>query len=335
MRVGILGAGKIAAKIADTIRRMDPLECTCAAVGARDLERARAFADRFGIPTAYGSYEELVRQDTLDLIYIATPMSFHAEQIRLCLDHGRNVLCEKAFTVTARQAREVLALAKQRKLLLAEAIWTRYMPARKMIRACVDSGELGDVWSLSANLGYPRLGTRRLTDPSLGGGALLDLGVYPLNFALMAFGEDIVQVDSSVVRLDTGVDAAESITLVWGNGRTAHLQADIRVSTDRRGVISGTRGYLEVDNINNPEEIRIRDREHQVVRTLALPEKITGYEYEFRACARALAEGRLECEEMPHREILRVMELVEQVRGCWEGREATVHGTVYQERPGV
>ncbi len=317
MRVGIMGAGRIAARIADTIRQMDPEVCCCAAVGAREEERARAFAKARQIPVAYGSYEDLVRDASLDLIYIATPMSFHAEHIRLCLEHGRNVLCEKAFTVTGKEAAEVLALAKEKKLLLAEAIWTRYMPIRRMIREIVDSGELGDVWSLTANLGYPRLARRRLTDPALGGGALLDLGVYPLNFALMAFGEEIAKVDSSVVWLDTGADAAESITLTWDNGRTAALYADMRVQTDRRGIISGTRGYLEVGNINNPQEIRIFDTDHNLVRALSRPAGITGYEYEFEACARALSQGLQECPEMPHREIQRVMDLMDRIRGCW------------------
>lgn len=317
MRVGILGAGKIAAIMADTLDRMDGAEC--AAVAARSLARAEEFAKRFHIPTAYGSYEELAADSSLDLIYIATPHSHHARHMELCLEHGRNVLCEKAFTVNEMEAKRILSLAREKGLLVAEAIWTRYMPSRKLIGQVLESGILGEVTSLTANLGYAIRDKERLREPALAGGALLDVGVYPINFALMAFEGEVASIKSTAVFLDTGVDAADSITLTWPDGRMAVLHASMCALTDRRGVIFGDKAYLEIQNINNCEAIRVCEQKSgRVLQEISIPPQITGYEYEILACKRALEEGRLECEEMPHAEILRVMRIMDQVRDCWK-----------------
>ena len=152
MKMGILGAGRIAVTMAQTIAQMP--DVTSWAVGARSLERAQKFAEEYGFEKAYGSYEELAADPELDLIYVATPHALHAEHIRLCLEHGKNVLAEKAFTLTADQAREVLALAEQKGLLLTEAIWTRYMPMRRKLEEVLESGVIGKPTSLWANLSY-------------------------------------------------------------------------------------------------------------------------------------------------------------------------------------
>ncbi|WP_434310878.1 Gfo/Idh/MocA family protein [Hominifimenecus sp. rT4P-3] len=322
MRVGILGAGKIAAVMADTLNRMEGAEC--AAIGARDWNRAKQFAGQFGIPAAYGSYEELASDPALDLIYIATPHSHHGQHMKLCLSHGKNVLCEKAFTATAKEAEEVLTLAKEKRLLVAEAIWTRYMPSRSLIGEVMESGILGEITSLTANLGYAIRDVERMREPGLAGGALLDLGVYPINFALMAFGNEIENVASTAAFLDTGVDASDSITLTWKDGRMAVLHANMCAQTDRRGMIFGDKAYMEVQNINNCEAIRIYEQPkkgqtgHRLLREISIPKQITGYEYEILACKKALQEGKLECEEMPHAETLRVMRLMDQIRECWK-----------------
>ncbi len=149
------------------------------------------------------------------------------------------MLCEKAFTVNEAQARRVTAMARKRGLLLAEAIWTRYMPSRRLISGIIESGELGRVHSLQANIGYPIWEVERMRSPQLAGGALLDLGVYPINFALMAFGEDAVDVTGEARLLDTGVDAVENITMRWPDGRQACLHATMMGPTDRSGFLYG------------------------------------------------------------------------------------------------
>lgn len=319
MKTAILGAGNIAKSMAAALRGLQKRgeNVEPYAVGARELSRAEAFAREQGFEKAYGSYEELVSDPEIDLVYVATPHSMHCEHMRLALEHGKNVLCEKAFTMNAGQAEEVIALAEKKGLLLAEAIWPRYMPSRQMILDLIDSGMIGTVTSLSANLGYPLTHVERLVRPELCGGALLDLGVYPLNFACMAFPGEIRDVASACVKWETGVDAQNSFTLTFEDGRMAVLYSSMLVQSDRLGVINGDKGYMEVQNINNPEEIRIFDLQRNCIRTIPVPEQINGYEYEVLACREALEKGWTECPQMPHAETLRMMKVMDGLRKSW------------------
>ena len=319
MKTAILGAGNIAKSMAAALRGLQKRgeNVEPYAVGARELSRAEAFAREQGFEKAYGSYEELVSDPEIDLVYVATPHSMHCEHTRLALEHGKNVLCEKAFTMNAGQAEEVIALAEKKGLLLAEAIWPRYMPSRQMILDLIDSGVIGTVTSLSANLGYPLTHVERMVRPELCGGALLDLGVYPLNFACMAFPGEIRDVASACVKWETGVDAQNSFTLTFEDGRMAVLYSSMLVQSDRLGVINGDKGYMEVQNINNPEEIRIFDLQRTCIRTIPVPEQINGYEYEVLACREALEKGWTECPQMPHAETLRMMKVMDGLRKSW------------------
>lgn len=203
MKVGILGAGAIAAKMADTIAKMEGVENY--AVGSRSGEKARAFAKAHGIKKAYASYEELLSDSDVDLVYIATPHSHHHEWTIKALKSGRNVLCEKAFAANAKQAEEMIKLAGEKKLLLAEAIWTRYMPSRKIIDDLIKAGEIGEVDCVDSNLGYCIDGKERLMKPELAGGCLLDLTVYCLNFSSMILGDRIKKIDARMIPTDTGL----------------------------------------------------------------------------------------------------------------------------------
>ena len=315
MNLGILGAGSIARKMAATVAGMQ--EVTSYAVAARDKTRAAAFEAEFGFQKSYGSYEEMVRDPEVDLVYIATPHSLHYEQVKLCLNHGKHVLCEKAFTQNAEQAQEILDLAKEKKLLLTEAIWTRYMPMRETLDDVVKSGIIGTITSLTANLGYALGHVERLQEPSLAGGALLDLGVYPINFALMVFGTEIDKIVSSAVLTEKGVDARNSITICYRDGKTANLYSDMMAVTDRRGIIFGDKGWIEVENINNCEGIKVYNKNYERIASYETPKQITGYEYEVEACIEALKKGALECPQMPHSETMRVMKIMDQLRKEW------------------
>ncbi len=317
MNIGILGAGHIAGKMADTIARMDREKYCCYAVASRSLEKARSFARRFGVARACGSYEEMLADPAVDLVYIATPHSHHAAQAEQCIAAGKPVLCEKAFTATAAQAEGVLARARGRGIFITEAIWTRYMPSRRVIREIVDSGVLGRVHSIQADIGYPLGVVRRIREPDLAGGALLDIGIYPINFALMAFGDGIDQVHAHALMSPEGVDLVDSITLVWPDGRLASLHATALTPTGRMGYIYGEDGYLAVTNINNPERIVRYDRDHRPVEEYPLPVQISGYEYEVEACRLALERGDLECPQMTHDQTLSVMRLMDAIRARW------------------
>lgn len=313
--LGILGAGKIAGTMAATVDKMD--SARLCAVGSRDLQKAKQFAEKYGIPKSYGSYVELVQDKDVDLIYVATPHSEHYEHVKLCLENGKAVLCEKAFTANAAQAEELVALARKNNLLLAEAIWTRYLPMRNTVREVLDSGVIGEPTMLTANLGYVIGHVTRVKEPALAGGALLDLGVYVLNFAAMMFGTAVNKITSDCVFTDTGVDAQNGIILTFQDGKMAVLTSSIIGNSDRQGIIYGTKGYLVIENITNFESLSVYDREHQLVDRYEKPAQITGYEYEVKACTEALAAGRIECEEMPHDEILRIMQMMDTIRKQW------------------
>ena len=315
MRMGYLGAGNISGQMAATVARMGEVENY--AVAARDPERAREFAGRWGFSRAYGSYEELLADPDVDLVYVALPHSHHHRWTIAALEAGHHVLCEKAFAANERQARDMVACARERGLLLAEAIWTRYMPSRKMIDEIVSSGEIGEVTTVAANLGYRVDGSPRMSDPALAGGALLDLTVYPLNFASMVLGNGIRRIAASMVAAPTGVDGQDSVMIEYESGQMASLFSTMYAMTDREGQILGTKGFVTVENINNPQVIRVYASDgltRELKREVAVPEQISGYEYELLSCKHAIEAGALECPEMPHAETLELMRQMDEIR---------------------
>ena len=315
MKFAIFGPGKIAQSMAAAVAPLEDVERY--AVASRDLKRAQDFASEWGFEKAYGSYEELLADPDVELIYVATPHSHHYEHAKMCLNAGKHVLLEKAFTVNAKQAEELIALAKEKNVLLAEAIWTRYMPSRKMIDDLIDSGRIGKVNAVMANLGYELHDIPRMQEPELAGGALLDLGVYPINFAKMVVKKDVKDVVSTAVMSPKGIDWTNSITLIFEDDTMAVLHSNMLAGLNRLGAVYGDKGYLEVQNINNAEEIRVYDLDHQLVETIPVPEQINGYEYEVISCIRAIKEGKIECEEMPHEETLWIMRLMDRIRKDW------------------
>ena len=321
MKVAILGAGAIARAMCKTVLGMKaagrPVEMY--AVASRSLDKAEAFARANGVQRAYGSYEEMLQDPAVDLVYIATPHSHHAEQMKLCIRHGKAILCEKAFTPNLHQAEEVLDLAHAQGVYVAEALWPRYMPSRWIINDLLDKGVIGEPRMLYANLCYAVEHKDRITDPNLAGGALLDLGVYVLNFASMVFGDDIVRINSTVELMDTGVDRTETITIKYRDGRMSQLMASTAFNSDRRCVIYGTKGYLVVDNVNNPSWVEIFDKDDRVhpVEHIDMPAQITGYEYEVEACLRDLQQGNPEPAEMPHDQTKMLLHQMDALRAIW------------------
>ncbi len=316
INVGIMGTGSIACTMAQTLGKMKNIRCYAAA--SRTKERAEAFAIGYGFKKAYGSYEELVADKKVDLVYIATPHSEHYENAMLCLKNKKPVLCEKAFTVNEKQAKALFDLAKEENVFITEAIWPRYMPMLKTIKEIVNSNAIGTSVMLTANLGYPIRTAPRMYTPELAGGTLLDLGIYPLNFAAMIFGTEIEEIRSVCTYTDTGVDEQESITLIYKDGKCAVLNATMLAATDRQGVIYGTEGYMIVENINNFESVSTYNKDHVKLNTYKRPKQISGYEYEVEACVRALKEGWIQCPEMPHEESLKMLRIMDRIRQDWK-----------------
>ena len=315
MKIGILGAGRIAGKFANTMNQVSEAECW--AVASRSAERAAAFAEQWGFAKSLGSYEEMLSDPELELVYVATPHSHHYEHMKLCLEYGKHVLCEKAFTLNAAQAREIAALAAEKNCYLAEALWTRYMPSRQVIDDLLSSGIIGKVRMLTANLCNPVSHKERIMDPALGGGALLDLGVYGLNFAMTHLGHEITGVDTTVQMTDTGVDGSEVITLRYRNGAMAVLTHSVFARSDLQGVFSGEKGYIVVENINNPKSASAYDDYGRLLKRVEVPPQVTGYEYELQEAIRCISEGKTRTECITPEYSVKLMELMDRVRDQW------------------
>ena len=315
MRVGIIGTGWIAEKAAITLRGLS--ECEAYAVGSRTLERAEAFTKEWGIAKACGSYAELINDPDVDLVYVGTPHSHHYDVTKEALLAGKPCLVEKAFMANYRQAKEIVDIAREKKVFLAEAIWTRYQPVVKMVRDLIDSGRIGTPRLVTATLGYSMGEKPRIMRPDLCGGALLDLGVYALNFVRMFFPADIVSMESQCVKSKTGMDLTNAISIILADGVLCSLQSSAACVGDNIGVIAGTDGNLIIDNINNPQKITVNTHDREFVEDIHVPQQITGYEYQFLACRQALADGLLEPREMPLEEMLYVMQLMDGLRQKW------------------
>ena len=317
MRVGIIGAGWIAEKAAITLNGL--ADCEAYAIASRSKDKAEAFAEKWKMRKAYGSYSELIADPSVDLVYVATPHSHHYDVTREALMAGKPCLVEKAFMANYRQAKEIVTLARERKVFLAEAIWTRYQPVVAMMRELIGS-RIGTPKLLTATLGYSMGDKPRIMRADLCGGALLDLGVYALNFVRMFFDADILRVTSQCVKSQTGMDLTNAMTLTLSNGVLCNLQSSAACVGDNIGVIAGTDGNLIIDNINNPQKITVNGPDRTYIETISVPQQITGYEYQFVACRQALIDGLLEPKEMPLEETLYIMQLMDSLRKDWDVR---------------
>lgn len=316
INVGILGAGGIAHVMADTINRMNEAGDHTAklyAVASRDIIKSEIFANQNNVEKFYGSYEEMLEDPNVDLVYVATPHSHHYEHMKLVLEHDKNILCEKAFTVNAHQAREIFEIAEKKGLVVAEAIWTRYQPMREMINEQVFSGKIGQPKMLTANLAYDIDEVQRLYDPKLAGGALLDVGVYTLNFAEMIFGP-ADNIQANCIKTVTDVDETDCILLSYDDGRRAVLTASTIAISDRYGIIYGTEGFIRVENINNPQKISIFNSKYECVEEIDAPKQLTGYEYEVREVCNAIENGLKECPSMKHEDTIHMLEVMDSIR---------------------
>ena len=268
MRVGIIGTGWIAEKAAITLNNLTV--CEAYAVGSRSQETADRFAAKWNIAKAFGSYAELIANPEIDIVYVATPHSHHYDVTREALLAGKPCLVEKAFMANARQGKEIIDLAHQRKVFLAEAIWTRSQPVVGMVRALISSGRIGEPRLVTATLGYSMGEKPRIMRPDLCGGALLDLGVYALNFVRMFFDADIVNIESQCVKSATGMDLTNAMSLALSNGVLCNLQSSAACVGDNIGVIAGTEGNLIIDNINNPQTITVNGPDRTYIETIQI-----------------------------------------------------------------
>jgi predicted dehydrogenase len=316
IRWGILGTGNIATSFATGVATMPDAEL--AAVGSRSKASADAFGDRFDIPRRYPTYAGLANDPDIDVVYIATPHTLHLENTLLCLDAGKAVLCEKPFAINTAQARQAIARAKERKLFLMEAMWMRFFPLIVELRRLLAEKAIGDVRMVSADFGFRTTFDpgRRLFDPSLGGGALLDVGVYPVSLAHMILGQP-TQVTGLAALGETGVDEQAAFVLGYDGGEMAVLHTAIRTTTPQEAIIMGTEGWIRIHSPWWMPQVMTIQKPKGEPTTVEVPFEANGYNYEAAEVHRCLREGKIESDVMPWDETLAVMETMDSLRAQW------------------
>lgn len=313
---GIMSTGTIAKKFAGTISRLTDTGKVLA-VASRSMATAKAFATEHGAPRAYGDYGELVRDADIDVVYVATPHSHHYENARLCLEHGKHVLCEKSFTVNAAQAAELIALAREKRLFIMEAFWTKFLPAYGLLAGELAGGAIGAVTHFRAQYGFAPTGARyvRKFDPALAGGALLDIGVYALGVAAMVLGYRPAALHAEAIMGEYGTDMFDSIMLEYEGGATAHLVTTIGSVIPTEAAIFGTEGRIVLPEFTALQEFTVVNGGGE--RTVKAPFEANGFEYQIRETERCLRAGLTESPVMTHAQTLAVMGMMDTVRAQW------------------
>lgn len=314
IRWGVLGPGGIARDWTAALHATTASRVT--SVGSRSLERAQAFATEYEVASVHGSYEALVADPDVDAIYVASPHSAHREHALLAIAAGKPVLVEKAFARNAAETRDIIAAAREHSLLAVEAMWTRFLPHLDVVRRCLADGLLGEVRAVTADHGqllFPD-GPRRLADPALAGGALLDLAIYPISFAHLVLGS-FRDVRATGVRADTGVDASETVAVVAATGAIGTLSSTMTAKTPCTASISGTTARLEIDGwFYQPNTVRLIDVDDREIDRYESPRGEHGLAYEAAEFARLLAAGASESELLPLDETLAIMQVLDDVR---------------------
>ena len=315
-RWGILGTGAIARQFVEGLGELPEAEVLAA--GSRSEASAERFAEERDIPRRYGTYEDLAADPDVDIVYVATPHPFHAGNVELCLGAGKAVLCEKPFTVNAAEAERVIGLARERGLFLMEGMWTRFFPLMGELRRLLSAGVIGEPRMLTADFGFrdefdPR---SRKFDPGLGGGALLDVGVYCISLASSLFGRPS-EVAGAGHLGQTGVDEQSAAILVHDGGRLSVLCFATRTGTPQEATVMGTEGYVKIhSNWWRPRAMTLH-RPGEREELVEAPITGNGFNYEAAEVMRCLDEGMTESDVMPLDETLSVMRTMDEIRAAW------------------
>ncbi|MDX1934069.1 MAG: Gfo/Idh/MocA family oxidoreductase [Capsulimonadales bacterium] len=323
LRWGILGAGGIATRFSNDVKNL--ADHRLIAVGSRGSEKAHTFADKYDIPNRHDSYEALANDPEVDVVYVATPHNFHREHTLLALNAGKAVLCEKPFTINLAETEVLLRTAREKSLFLMEGMWTRCFPVMVKARELVAAGEIGKPRQLIADFGFKAGATTdegkltgynpggRLFDPALGGGALMDVGVYPVSLANMFFGEPDTVLGTAKLG-DTGVDENSGMLLRFPGGEIGILSTSIQVTTSWTATLLGTDGKIEFPSPWwCPKKLTVH-RNGKDPETLEFPFEGGGFQYEAMHVADCLRAGKTESDIIPHRDTVAVMRTLDALR---------------------
>lgn len=310
MKIGILGLGHIAEKVCETIVKMDS-NYELYAVSSRDMIKSLEFKKKYNATKAYGSYLDLVKDDEVDLIYIATVNSCHYEHMRLCLEHNKNVICEKPFTLNYSEALEIINLAKSKNLYISEALWTSYMPFNNKLLEILKNEKIKSFYGVfNVNV----FDKERIQSSALGGGALLDLGVYPISFALRCFGFNYKDIYiNNMYYTDRHIDVHTDVSLVYNDFEARcvcnvvkEFETYIKIETENLTIL--------IDSSNNPTTIKITNIENMLTTSIDVKAKISGYEYEFIDAYNAIHDGLKESRMWSTYKTLELMRILDQIR---------------------
>ncbi|MBR1796466.1 MAG: Gfo/Idh/MocA family oxidoreductase [Clostridiales bacterium] len=311
--IGIIGCGRMAARMVECIKELEDVQVV--AVASQDKSRANKFVKQ-NCPDAkaLGTYEQMTRQKDIDMVYIANPNTFHYENAIMCVKNHMNVLVEKPFTMSRQEADSIFTEAKNRGVFVCEAMWTSFMPLHKKVIGWIKDGKIGSVRYIQSNLGYDIEDVKRVTDPSLGGGAYLDLGVYPTNLAVSILGENLVPASVFAHKYSTGVERDVSFVLeVPNDGAMAVSFVTIASLTDRDGAIIGEDGYIKIKNINDYERIELYNSKGELVDSEDRS-GLNSYAVEMKACKEAIENGLIQCPEMPWHKTACIASLSDKIR---------------------
>ncbi|MDO5377937.1 MAG: Gfo/Idh/MocA family oxidoreductase [Clostridia bacterium] len=308
---GILSTGMIAQNFAETCAKLKG-EIQIRAVASRAQQSADAFAAQYGIPCAYGSYEALANDPQVDIVYVATPHSRHFEDMKLLIEAGKHVLCEKSFTTDAAQAEEIFALAGRKGVFVMEAFWTKFIPLYRQIERVLSEGKIGEIRAVTAQYGYTTGRQERKLDPALAGGTLLDIGVYAVGFACMTLGYSLDDVHSCLVMGGQGTDMTDAVILRRGNA-VAQLTCAIGAQIPTHAAVYGTLGHIDIPDFKNPERASVLVDGQEPV-TLVSPFEVNGFEYEIREAEACVRAGRKQSALMTGEQTVAVMRIMDEVR---------------------
>lgn len=313
----ILGPGKIAYKFAIALKSLDKAKIY--AIGSRDYDRAANFGKQFNAEKYYGNYQELVEDKNIDVIYIATPHSEHFENAMLCLKNGKNVLCEKPFTTNAKQLEELIQIAREKNLFLMEAIWTRFLPSIEKVLEILESGELGEIRMLHSDFGFkaPYDPESRLFNPSLSGGSLLDIGIYPLFLGLLLLGEP-KECKSLAIKGVTGVDESMAMSLIYYNNAMALLSSTFLVKTGMRADIFCTKGNIIINPPWFSQTSVTIEYSGEKTDLIEFDFRSNGYDYEAEEVMNCLDKDLKESPKLPlsfSRKLINLMDMIRKQNG--------------------
>jgi len=320
LKWGIAGAGKISTQLAKAVSISPPEEHQVIAVAAQNLERAQGFAKDLNIPKAYGSYQSLAEDDEVDIVYVGNLNTQHLEVAKLMLSHGKHVLCEKPLTMNEKQTRELTEFARQKRLFLMEAIWSRCFPSYEELKKLISSGIIGDILYVTATFGRAFKDVERISSKDLGGGTILDLGIYTLQFAQFIYGDgEPISVVAKGHLNENGVDETASAVLTYPGGKTAVVTTHSRVELPNEGCIYGTEGTIRVPRFWCPTTIITPDNN---TINFELPKTAVqfknpytvGMVYEVLEVGKCIKAGLLECPKITHKESIQLAQLMDKVR---------------------